>query len=509
MKHILPGYYRTCKFYYHLVPIFLGYFRTFLSGSINKKLTGEQIQCIWNKRHLWGAQRSAIMVKELSGFYIKVSQVFATKPDLLPKQYVDSLKFVFEDCRETQYRKVQKLLKYQLGITLQTTFTEFTKRPIASATIAQVHLAQLRESNEKVAVKIQHPGSSDLMLSDIKNMLHVSIFMDTVPKEFDFIRENDMLNSIGNYISRVDCNIEIPRSQPCLCSRKVLTMGFIVGDRCDTIFAAAEPILDQQEISSEFCRSLFSSYGYQLFGIGIFHSDPHPGNVFLTKSGACALLDFGQMKVLRDETQLLFARMIIALKGDSAECVKLMKQIGLKLDKTTTDIEMIIAYLLFDTRMDIREAKISPLSSELPQELRVVSLSEIDSDIFMIIRIVSMFRGILTSQGVDVHARSIWYSFALAVLYRNGEYYFHSSHVDLSQKANVLREQMKDLSKWMRSHDLPHNRDALLPFAVAGIFTTSELRRVILSEKTCNLPAIFRNFSESDMERCLLVVGNM
>jgi len=109
-----------------------------------------------------------------------VSQVFATKPDLLPKQYVDSLKFVFEDCRETQYRKVQKLLKYQLGITLQTTFTEFTKRPIASATIAQVHLAQLRESNEKVAVKIQHPGSSDLMLSDIRNMLHVSIFMDTV-----------------------------------------------------------------------------------------------------------------------------------------------------------------------------------------------------------------------------------------------------------------------------------------------------------------------------------------
>ena len=318
-----------------------------------------------------------------------------------------------------------------------------------------------------------------------------------------------MLNSIGNYISRVDCNIEIPRSQPCLCSSKVLTMGFIVGDRCDTIFASAEPILDQQEISSEFCRSLFSSYVYQLVGIGIFHSDPHPGNVFLTKSGACALLDFGQMKVLRDETQLLFARMIIALKGDSAECVKLMKQIGLKLDKTTTNIEMIIAYLLFDTRMDIREAKISPLSSELPQELRVVSLSEIDSDIFMIIRIVSMFRGILTSQGVDVHARSIWYSFALAVLYRNGEYYFHSSHVDLSQKANVLREQMKDLSKWMRSHDLPHNRDALLPFAVAGIFTTSELRRVILSEKRCNLPAIFRNFSESDMERCLLVVGNM
>jgi len=109
-----------------------------------------------------------------------VGQVFATKPDLLPKQYVDSLKFVFEDCHETSYRKVQNILKHQLGIDLQTTFTEFTRQPIASATIAQVHLARLRESHEKVAVKIQHPGSSGLMLNDIQNMLRVSIFMDTI-----------------------------------------------------------------------------------------------------------------------------------------------------------------------------------------------------------------------------------------------------------------------------------------------------------------------------------------
>jgi aarF domain-containing kinase len=201
--------------------------------------------------------------------------------------------------------------------------------------------------------------------------------------------------------------------------------------------------------------------------------------------------------------------MIVALEGNSAECVKLMKQIGLKLDRTTTDIEIIIAYLLFDTRMDIKEAKISPLTLELPPELQVVSLSEIDSDIFMIIRIVSMFRGILTSQGVDVHARSIWYLFALAVLYRNGEYHYHSSQTDLSQNANSLREQMKELSRWMQSHNLPHNRDALLPFALAGIFNISELRRVILLEKEYDLAAIFRNFSDSDMKRCLLMVGNM
>ena len=68
---------------------------------------------------------------------------------------------------------------------------------------------------------------------------------------------------------------------------------------------------------------------------------------------------------------------------------------------------------------------------------------------------------------------------------------------------------MKELSKWMQIHDLPHNRNALVPFAVRGIFSTSELRSVILSEKQSNLAAIFRNFSESDMKRCISMVDVM
>ena len=323
-----------------------------------------------------------------------------------------------------------------------------------------------------------------------------------------------MLNSIGDYMSYADCNIEMPRSQTMSMFQKGFDHELCRSEtRCDTIFAAADPhvpTLDEQEISSEFCTEIYFLHMVTNCLVLAFSIATRIRAMsFLTKNGTCAILDFGQMKVLRDEIQLLFARMIIALKGNSSECVKLMRQIGLKLDRSTTEIEMLIAYILFDTRMDIKEAKISPLTSELPPELRVVSLAEIDSDVFMLIRIISMFRGILTSQGVDVHARSIWYSFALAVLYRNGEYYLHSDHVDLSQNANGIREQMKELSKWMQIHDLPHNRNALLPFAVRGIFSTSELRSVILSEKQSNLAAIFRNFSESDMKRCISMVDVM
>jgi aarF domain-containing kinase len=315
-----------------------------------------------------------------------------------------------------------------------------------------------------------------------------------------------MLNSIGISMSHMDDKVGAPKSQPYLCSRKVLIMSLVVGENCDTAFGPASKYKsgkDKQRRSTEFCSTLFSSYGYQLFCIGAFHSDPHPGNIFVTKNGACAMLDFGQIKVLRDETQLLFARMIIALNLNSNESVKLMRQIGLKIERSSAEIEKLVAYLLFDTRMDIPEAKLSPLALELPPELRVVSLSKIGADIFMIIRIITMFRGILTAQGVDVHARSIWYPFAITVLYRNGEYARQNLDLNAMQNPKSLREQLQELSNWMQLRNLPFNRDALTPFAIAGIFNISDLHTQISSGKDELVNKVFRNFPEADKKRCM------
>ena len=321
-----------------------------------------------------------------------------------------------------------------------------------------------------------------------------------------------MLNSIGFHISQMDPNVKAPQSYPHLCSGKILTMSFVDGENCSSAFSNISEVntIEQRRVFELFCRNLLFSYGYQLFGIGAFHSDPHPGNVFFAQNGRCALLDFGQMKVLRDETQLLFARFIVALHENSNECVKIMRQLGLKLDRTTEEVEMLLAYLLFDTRMDIKEATISPLDLDLPPELRVISLSEIDSDIFMIIRIISMLRGIFSSYGVDVHARLIWYPFAISVLYRNGEKmnFFKSKHnkQDPPQTSKGIRKQMEELSSWMLTHNLPNDRKAMLSFAMAGVLNLSDLYTAIHSRSEEILNLALRNFSDYEREKCINLV---
>lgn len=526
LKRVLPGLYRTIRFYSAIVPILGGYLQTLLLETKNKYKSAEQLQLTWDERHSWGAQRAANMLKDLSGFYIKVGQVFATKTDLLPRQYIEALKFVFEDCPATSFKKVKKLLRTQLGISISTTFINFNCHPIASATIAQVHTGVLKGSNDQVAVKVQHAGSENLMRSDIRNMLAISKMMDRVglkppidhtsvlieyaqqvPKEFDFRRESDMLNSIGSYLSEINIYAEAPQSFPFLSSTKILTMTFIDGLNCSdsALFRQCDElnISDGKESASAFCKNLISSYGFQLFGVGIFHSDPHPGNVLLTSQGKCALIDFGQMKVLRDEIRLVLARLVIALYSNSKECIRCMRQLGLKLENTTIEVDVVLAYLLFDTRMDIKEAHLSPLDFDLPPELRVISLSEIDSDVFMIIRIISMFRGIFLSHSVDVHARKIWYPLALSVLYQNGEYSFRSE-IEVFEQS--VRSQMEQLSSWMKDHDLPSDQAALMPFAISKLYSASSIRDAIKAKDTVRLNSAFKKFSTSQKERCIQLV---
>lgn len=481
----------------------------------------------WGERHSWGAQRTANMLKDLSGFYIKVGQVFATKTDLLPRQYIEALKFVFEECPATSFKKVEKLLRMQLGISISTTFVNFNYYPIASATIAQVHTGVLKGSNDQVAIKVQHSGSENLLRSDIRNMLMISKIMDRiglkppidhtsvlieyaqqVPKEFDFKRESDMLNSIGSYLSEINIDAEAPQSYPFLSSTKILTMTFINGLNCSdsALFGQCGDLnfSDKKESASVFCNNLISSYGIQLFGVGIFHSDPHPGNVLLTSKGKCALIDFGQMKILRDETKLVFARLVIALYNNSKECIRCMQQLGLKLENTTSEVDSVLAYLLFDTRMDIKEAHLSPLDFDLPPELRIISLTEIDSDVFMIIRIISMFRGIILSHNVDVHARKIWYPLALSVLYQNGEYSFCSDSKFQFQQG--VHSQMQQLSSWMKDNDLPSDQAALMPFAISKLYSTSNIRDAIIAQDTIKLNSAFKTFSKSQKDRCIQLV---
>ena len=205
------------------------------------------VQRLWDERHEWGAQKVKRMILELGGFYLKVGQVFATKSDLLPPQYVAALKSVFDDCPPVPASKIDSILRKEFGGKLvSAVFKSFDTNALASATIAQVHVAHVDVDGKdtKVAVKVQNPGSERLMRMDMANMLFVSTLMDSlrvslpfdhtsilkeyrtqVPLEFDFKRESAMLTLIGDAIHGKVPDVETPRVIPGLCTKRVVTVS--------------------------------------------------------------------------------------------------------------------------------------------------------------------------------------------------------------------------------------------------------------------------------------------
>ena len=581
LRLVAPGALRTLRFYGHLLPVVAGYVKCLVVDArgvfAGVKLSEEEKRKVWDARHEWGAERVKRMILELGGFYLKVGQVFATKSDLLPPQYIAALKSVFDDCAPADARIV-KIVEKDLGESVDSLFAEFDRAPMATATIAQVHVARLRDApRTKVAVKVQVPGSERLMKMDMRNMLAVSEFADDrlrvrlpfdhtsilkeyaiqVPLEFDFKREAQMLTVIGAAIQGRVPDVTTPRAFERLSSRRVLTMSFVEGEPLGDIIQRAlrgsaggppgSPISSSPGYheraaagmqtkggvsvdGNALVARLVESYGTQIFGIGRFHSDPHPGNVLVGEDGkTLSVIDFGQTKELRDETRLGICRLILALAADRAEeTARYAAALGLEISGASKEFAMTVCYILFDTRMDLIEAHLSPLDAVVPPEMRLVKLETIPEDIFMLIRVVALIRGMLISlNALDVNARLIWRPYAMAALRAAGERVpgwalDHEAAVDeaaetspktpktpnagaaasADPKSGAVYGKMKALAGWMRANDLPHNRKALTPFVATGLLTVEHVAAAIEREEEDKLARAFLMFSPEDAKRC-------
>jgi aarF domain-containing kinase len=582
LRLVAPGALRTLRFYGHLLPVVAGYVKCLVVDArgvfAGAKLSEEEKQKVWDARHEWGAERVKRMILELGGFYLKVGQVFATKSDLLPPQYIAALKSVFDDCAPADARAIVKIVEKDLGGSVDSLFAEFDRAPMATATIAQVHVARLRDApRTKVAVKVQVPGSERLMKMDMRNMLAVSEFADErlrvrlpfdhtsilkeyavqVPLEFDFKREAQMLTVIGAAIQGRVPDVTTPRAFERLSSRRVLTMSFVEGEPLGDIIQRAlrgsaggppgSPISSSPGYheraaagmqtkggvsvdGNALVARLVESYGTQIFGIGRFHSDPHPGNVLVGEDGkTLSVIDFGQTKELRDETRLGICRLILALAADRAEeTARYAAALGLQISGASEAFAMTVCYILFDTRMDLIEAHLSPLDAVVPPEMRLVKLETIPEDIFMLIRVVALIRGMLISlNALDVNARLIWRPYAMAALRAAGERVpgwalDHEAAVDeaavttpnktpnggaggaaaADPKSGAVYGKMKALAGWMRANNLPHNRKALTPFVATGLLTVEHVAAAIEREEEDKLARAFLMFSPEDAKRC-------
>jgi len=247
------------------------------------------------------------LLESLGPTFIKVGQFLSTRADIFPEKFTKELEKLQDEVKPFAYEKVVAQVENSLGRPIGSVFKEFSKEPVAAASIAQVHQAVLFDGT-KVAVKIKRPeiertiendlnilvflaGAAEKYNNEAKNINLLRIaeeFADQLNKELNFMLEAIYMEKFGEYFADND-NLRIPKVFWECTDHNVLTMEFIEGNPVDDIESHRQNNLDLIKLS----EAGVDFYFKQVFEFGFFHADPHPGNFLVTKEGKMVILDFG------------------------------------------------------------------------------------------------------------------------------------------------------------------------------------------------------------------------
>ena len=276
-------------------------------------------------------KRLRLAIDELNGGFVKLGQLLSLRPDLIPKEYCEEFSKLQDNVNPLGYRQVKAVIENEFKMSLNKLFLDFGKEPIASASIGQVHKAQLK-TGEFVAVKVQRPDIENLFEADIDLMYKlakilennipetkiyrpiqiVKEFEDYTKKELDYTLEAKNIDDFYNL--NKDKEIIAPKVVWEYTKKKVLTMEFIEGKKIHEIKNFKEINSDPKIIMKNIASSIIK----QILEYKIFHADPHPGNLLLLGKNKVALLDFGIVGRLNDELAEKIENVFIALmKPDS------------------------------------------------------------------------------------------------------------------------------------------------------------------------------------------------
>ena len=265
--------------------------------------------------------------------YVKLGQVLSSRPDLLPQPYIRGLARLQDKVKPFPYEEVEKIVEEELGVRISKAFSRFDPDPIAGASLGQVHVAALRDGRE-VVVKVQRPGVPEQVAEDFEVLAEIAAFLDkhtetgrrlrlasmleelrtSILHELNYEREAQNLVAMGRNLAEFEL-IRIPQPIADYSSKRVLTMEYVAGRKITKISPVARLEMDGCELAEE----LFRAYLKQVLVDGLFHADPHPGNVFITDDDRIALLDLGMVGHTTPSMQTSLLKILIAISAGKAE----------------------------------------------------------------------------------------------------------------------------------------------------------------------------------------------
>jgi ubiquinone biosynthesis protein len=320
--------------------------RVFVEGNetIHSRTTGERIR---------------LFLEELGPTFVKIGQIASTRPDIISAEILQELVKLQDQVSLFSFNEVKGIIEQELADSLENSFAEFCERPLAAASIGQVHYAVLL-SGERVAVKIQRPNILSIIETDLEILQDLARLAESridwveryqirtiveelsrsLREELDYENEGRNAEKIEKQFNH-DPKVHIPKVYWEYTTKKILTMEYIEGIKLNEIEKLHQEGYDTKALGEKVVNAIF----HQILIDGFFHGDPHPGNIVALPGQLIAFMDFGMVGRITPEMRSHIASFVIALmRKNTVEVVKAITSMGLvpddvNLQQLHTDVE--------------------------------------------------------------------------------------------------------------------------------------------------------------------------
>ena len=334
------------------------------------------------------SRRLRIAAEQLGPTYIKLGQIVASGDGIFPPELVTEFKSCRDQVPPEPWPVVEEVIAQELGRPPRAVFASIDHQPLAAASIAQVHRAQLLDGTE-VVIKVQRPSVVRRIHEDLAVMAWlaphlvgripiaalanppalVELFAETIVEELDFrLEAENMLDIASTFAVLGQRDFVVPRPHPTLVTRRMLVMERLSGFNFSDVDGMRAAGIDTDAV----VRSGMIGFLEGAMMYGIFHGDLHGGNLFILPSGKIALLDFGITARLSESKRLALLSLIVgASNGDLAAQVAALRDLGALPENT--DVDTVIAQLGLD-RPPVDPTTLTPdeLVAELQRSIKTL-----------------------------------------------------------------------------------------------------------------------------------------
>ena len=375
---------------------------------VKKKISRQQPEPI---EKLSRPERVRMVLEELGPTFVKLGQILSTRADLIPLEYVEELSKLQDAVPAFPYDSVKEIILSETGKTPGALFQSFHKKPIAAASIGQVHRAVLKGTNEEVAIKVQRPDIQQTVEVDLEILLHLATLMEKHVAELKFVHPTKIVNEFArtmedemdyrveaSHIERFarqfidDRTMYVPKVFRELTTKRMLVMEFIDGIKASDFVALGKGGYDLKEVASRGADSMLQ----QICTWGFYHADPHPGNVLILPNNVICFIDFGMMGRISQQEREDFTDFVEVLihKDENKAVDALLKLTDASADPKQSELQRdLMEFIDRYAYLPLKELEMGKLLQSIVEILRKHGMS-LKPDLFLMVKALTISEGL-------------------------------------------------------------------------------------------------------------------